>query len=98
MHRQLGLQVRKREIDPSVAAILGAKQREQGLVLVDRQELAVTKRPAFWREVEAHHGDLAEKWSTHRSSSLDPRALPASLSCAPGICPAGRCKNSLLRR
>src|SRR3954452_866180 len=38
-------QGRQREVDSAVAAVGGPEQREQRLVLVDRQELAVAGRP-----------------------------------------------------
>src|SRR5260221_7967904 len=59
------LQVGQREGDPSVAAVRGAEQSEQGLVLVDRKELSVALREAFWRESESDQADLSEKWIRH---------------------------------
>ena len=50
--RHPAAQVGQREVDPAVAAVGRAEQREQRLVLVDRQELAVALRPALGREVE----------------------------------------------
>ena len=41
------------------------EQREQRLVLVDRQELAVAQRPALRREAEAHDPDLGEEGFCH---------------------------------
>ena len=58
-----GPEVGQREVGLAVAAVRGAEQREQRLVLVDRQELAVAERPALGREVEADDLDFAEKGS-----------------------------------
>ena len=52
MHRRAALQVGQREGDAAVAAVLRAQQREQRLVLVDRQQLAVAQGPAARRERE----------------------------------------------
>ena len=58
----------KREVGLPVAAEGRAEQREQRLVLVDRQQLAVRERPALRREVEAHDLEFAEERGGHRSS------------------------------
>lgn len=76
MDRQSGLQIGQRESGLAVAAIGGAKQREQRLILDDRQELTVAQRPAPRREVAAKHADLAKKWFTH------PTALSILIRCA----------------
>src|ERR1043166_1734598 len=44
------------------AAIGGAEQREQRLILIDRQELTVALGPALGREVEREGLDLGEEW------------------------------------
>ena len=49
--RRAAAQVGQREIDSSIAAKGRAQQREQRLVLIDGQELAVTQRPALRREI-----------------------------------------------
>src|SRR6185295_1171446 len=60
MDRYPALQVRQRERRLPVAAVHRAEQREQRLVLRDRQELAVTERPALRRERPGEDADLAE--------------------------------------
>ena len=69
--RLAAAQVRQREVGGAVAAVLGAQQREQRLVLVDRQQLAVAQRPEPRREVEAGHHDLADEELTHCPFPLD---------------------------
>src|ERR687887_268893 len=49
----------------TVAAEGCAQQREQRLILVDRQQLAVAQRPALRREVEAHDPDLRQERLRH---------------------------------
>ncbi|WBY06718.1 hypothetical protein PIB19_14380 [Sphingomonas sp. 7/4-4] len=41
MHRHAATHIRKREIGLAIAAIGGAQQREQCLILIDRQQLAI---------------------------------------------------------
>src|SRR5215208_6157500 len=47
MNRHTSTEVRQGEIRLAVAPVGCSKQREERLVLVDRQELAIAKRPAF---------------------------------------------------
>ena len=56
--RGASAQIGQCEVHAAVAAEHGAQQREQGLVLVDRQQLTVAHRPALGGEDEAHHADL----------------------------------------
>jgi hypothetical protein len=58
VHRNPAAEVRKGEVDPSVAPVIRAEQREQRLVLVDGQQLAVALGPALRREAEAHQAQL----------------------------------------
>src|SRR5258708_33197902 len=53
VHGNTGLQVREGEGTPAVPAVERTEQREERGVLRDGQQLAVTKRPALRREVEA---------------------------------------------
>ena len=46
--------IRKREICLPVAPVRCAKECEQCLVLIDRQELPVAKRPPFGREIKRY--------------------------------------------
>src|SRR5919201_2184601 len=57
--RHLSSQVRDRERRLTVAPVHRPEEREERLVLVDRQGLAVGQRPPFRGEVEGHHPDLA---------------------------------------
>jgi cyanophycinase-like exopeptidase len=52
--RRASAQVGQREVAAPVAAEGRAQQREQGLVLVDRQKLPIAKGPATRREHETH--------------------------------------------
>jgi hypothetical protein len=51
-------QVGEREVDPPVPAERRAQEREERLVLIDGQELAVAEGPSLGREDEAHDPDL----------------------------------------
>src|SRR5205807_3935944 len=53
-----------------VAAIRRTEQREERLVLVDGQELAVAERPPLRREVEAHDPDLGQEGLCHPHAPL----------------------------
>src|SRR5437588_2462859 len=70
MDRRAALKVRQAEVHPPVAAIGRAEQREQRLVLVDRQQLPVAQRPTLRREAEGHDPDLRQKWFGHPALSL----------------------------
>ena len=69
--RRAAAQVGQREVDPAVAAEGRAEQREQRLVLVDRQQLPVAQRPALGREDEGHDPDFGQEWFGHVSSPAD---------------------------
>ena len=64
-------QVRQRERGHAVAAEGRAQQREQSLVLVDRQDLAGTLHPILRREAEAKDLDLTQKRASHGSVLSD---------------------------
>ena len=64
--RRPAAQVGQREGGDAVAAVERAEEREQGLVLIDRQHLAVAERPALGRKREADDPDLGEKGLAHR--------------------------------
>ena len=66
VERRAPAQVGQREVGLPVAAIHGAEEREERLVLVDRQQLPVTERPAFRRKDERHNSDFGKKWIRHR--------------------------------
>src|SRR4051812_3093753 len=62
------LQVRQAEVDAAVASKGCTQQREQPLVLVDRQQLSVGQGPAFGREIERHETDFRQEGFSHLSS------------------------------
>jgi hypothetical protein len=62
-------QVGQGEVDAPVAAVGGTEQGEQGLVLVDGKELAVTQRPALWRKTKGHDANLTQERLCHRAAS-----------------------------
>src|SRR5437016_1064873 len=70
VNRDIALKVGQREIHPPVAAIGGAEEREQRLVLIDRQELPVAQRPALGGEAKGHDADFGEKWFRHEQSPV----------------------------
>src|SRR4051812_18369742 len=63
-------QVRKREVDSAIAAESRAQQREERLVLVDGQELAVAQGPSLRGKHEAHDPDFRQKRFCHPRPSL----------------------------
>src|ERR1035438_6351518 len=66
MHRHAPLQIRQSEVSLSIAAIGRAENRKQRLILVDRQQLAIAKRPALGREVERENPDFANIGGAHK--------------------------------
>src|SRR5690242_14840946 len=60
MNRDAALQIRKREVHATIAAIRRPEQAEEGLILIDRKELPVAERPALGLEVPGDEHDLAE--------------------------------------
>src|SRR4051794_9731382 len=72
MHRRAALQVGKPEIDAPVAAIGGAEQREQRLVLIDRQQLSITECPPLGWETKRHDSDFREKRLGHVPPLVSP--------------------------
>src|SRR4030095_16721504 len=60
------LKVRQPEGGDAVAAVRGAKQREQRLVLGDRHDLPVAERPPLRGEGEREDRNLSEEWISHR--------------------------------
>src|SRR2546423_5156930 len=65
VNRHISLEIRQAEIYAPIAAVGGPEQREERLVLVDRQQLPVAERPTFWREAEAHDSDFGKEWFSH---------------------------------
>jgi hypothetical protein len=63
-------QVGQCKIRSAIPAVRRPEQREQGLVLVDCQELPVAQRPSGRREVESDHPDFTYKWFSHSSIVL----------------------------
>src|SRR5438270_12383215 len=51
----------QREIGGAVAAVIGAEQRKQCLVLVDGYELAVERRPSVGAKIESKCRDLSDE-------------------------------------
>src|SRR5438552_142278 len=70
VQRGAALQVRQAEVDAAVSAIGGAEQREERLILIDWQELAIAHRPALRRKVEGHTFQFREEWFRHDRFSL----------------------------
>src|SRR5258708_8798361 len=56
-----------------ITAISGAENREQCLILVDGQQLAVTKSPSLRREIPTDDLDFSQKWLGHTDLLLDPQ-------------------------
>src|SRR5438105_13508622 len=70
MHRSSSLEIGQTERHSPIAPIGSSKQREERLVLIDGQQLAITERPPFGREIETDDLDFAQKWFRHRGSSF----------------------------
>src|SRR5260370_41196436 len=62
MHRRIALHIRQRKSRFAVTTVGRPEQREKSGVLAERQELPVTKRPAFWRKIERKDSDFSDKW------------------------------------
>src|ERR1700723_4681001 len=60
--RHLALQIGEGERIDSIAAIIGAEQREQRRVLGDGHDLAIAQRPTLRRKAKAERADFAKKW------------------------------------
>src|SRR5215469_3109869 len=82
MHRNLPLQVRQREGRRAVAAIGCTKDREQGSVLLYREQLAVAHCPAVRREVKPEAANFPDKGRRHGGL----------LNCVMGRCLQARCR------
>src|SRR4051794_23150657 len=61
MHRRVFLHVGKSEVGFAISSIGGSKEREQGRVLREREDLAVTERPALRGEVERKDANLSNE-------------------------------------
>src|SRR3954451_9723786 len=75
MDRRPAAQVGQTEVDAPVAAEGGAEQREQRLVLVDREQLSVGQRPPLGRKHKRHHPDFREQ----RLGHVPPFVSPAKI-------------------
>src|SRR5215218_4404199 len=69
--RNASAQVRQREVRLPVAAVHRAEQREQRLILVNGQELAVALRPALRRKIKSKYLNLAHERRAHRDDPLN---------------------------
>src|SRR5580700_9496576 len=67
----------------SIAAVVGAEEREQRRILRDGQYLSIAGRPADGREVKSKDPDFAEIRVAHES-------LSNAASFGSGKCPEGR--------
>src|SRR5262249_61867693 len=76
--RNSATEVGQGEVGRAVATVRRTEQREERLVLIDRQELAVAHGPSAGRKVEAEEPDLTEKRLAHVT-----RRLTGSRKCPP---------------
>ena len=76
--RRAASKVGQGEVDPAVAAERRSQQREQRLVLVDRQQLTVAQRPSLRGELEPHDPDLGQEWLGHAQAPLMVRCRSSS--------------------
>src|SRR5205823_10070514 len=70
MNRDSPLQIGKGKGCLPVAAVHGAQQREQCLVLIYRQELAIAKGPPLRSKIPTDYFYLTHKRSTHFNPPL----------------------------
>src|SRR5262249_27850131 len=63
VNRDPALQVGQGESVLSVAAVSGADEVEECLILADGNQGSVAKRPSYWGKVSGKHPYLADKWS-----------------------------------
>ena len=68
MDRHAPLQIRQAEIYPAIPPECRAEQGEQGLILVDRQQLPVAQRPTPRRKYETHQANFGQKRLCHDQS------------------------------
>src|SRR4051794_9978838 len=83
VHRHPGLQVRQCEGLLAIAAVGGADEVEQRVVLGDGQELALAEQPADRREVAAEHPDLTDVGITHSTFSSSVSGLKTAWNSRP---------------
>jgi hypothetical protein len=62
VHWHASLQIGKSKRGAAVAAVGGAENGKQCLVLVDGQKLSIAESPAFGREIPADDFYFAKKW------------------------------------
>ena len=62
VHGRAALQVRQSEVHSAVAAVGGAQNRKQRLVLVDGLQLSVAERPSLGRKIPTDDFDFGQKW------------------------------------
>ena len=77
-------EVRQGKVGLPVAAVGRAQQREQRLILIDRQKLPVALCPAFGGKVERNYLNLCKEWCGHKKalfSGLFKNDQPYFLSC-----------------
>lgn len=67
--------VRKTKRCPSVATVCGSEKGKQGLILIDRQQLPITKCPSSRNDRKGHYSHFSNERRTHVSSSQDPGVL-----------------------
>src|SRR5689334_3786009 len=65
-----GAKIGQRKIDAAVAAVIGAEQSKQRLVLVYREQLTVAKGPSLGREGETYHPDFSDEGFCHNRLAL----------------------------
>ena len=68
MQRNFAAEIGQGERRLAIAAIHGAEQGEERLVLVDGEELTVALRPPLGGEIETHDAQFRHKGRTHSTS------------------------------
>src|SRR5262249_48708765 len=59
------LKIGQTKVHTPITAVRRAQEREQGLVLIDRQQLTIAQSPTFRRKTEAHDADFGKKRFSH---------------------------------
>ena len=73
--------VRQAEVRLPIATISGSEEREQGLILIDREKLPVALRPTLWGKVKRDDLNFTKKGSGHIKIKYRVNDLNAKHSC-----------------
>ena len=61
MHRNAPLEIREAKGDPAIAAVIGSEEGKERLVLINGQQLPITKCPSFRGEIKRDNADFRQE-------------------------------------